>query len=49
MGKQVIIFGNAKMTAEEMKKYADLFIDISRFEKEAIDKFTHIPVKKKEN
>ena len=41
-GKHVIIFGNEEVTAEEMKKYADLFIDINRFTKEQLDKFTHI-------
>jgi|SRR3989344_3107177 len=41
-GKQVIIFGNEEVTAEEMKKYADLFINVNRFTNEQLDKFTHV-------
>lgn len=45
-GKQVIIFGDSKVTAEEMKKYADMFVDIGRFSEEQLDKFSHNPNKK---
>lgn len=45
-GKQIIVFSNSSVTAEEMKKYADMFIDIGRFTKEQLDKFSHIPEKK---
>jgi uncharacterized LabA/DUF88 family protein len=48
MGKQIIIFGDSRVIAEEMKKYSDMFIDIGRFSKEELDKFTHIPEKNKE-
>jgi uncharacterized LabA/DUF88 family protein len=46
MGKQIIIMGNSGVTAEEMKRYADLFIDIGRFTDEQLNKFTHIYIKK---
>lgn len=42
-GKHVIIFGDSSVTAEEMKKYSDMFVDISRFTEEQLNKFTHIP------
>ena len=45
MGKQIIIFGDSRVIAEEMKKYSDMFVDIGRFTKEELDKFTHIPEK----
>jgi uncharacterized LabA/DUF88 family protein len=48
MGKQIIIFGDSRVIAEEMKKYSDMFVDIGRFTKEELDKFTHIPEKNKE-
>lgn len=47
MGKQVVIMGNSNVTAEEMKRHADLFIDIDRFNNEQLNKFTHIPINKK--
>jgi len=43
MGKHIIIFGDASATAEEMKKYSDMFIDIGRFSEEQLNKFTHKP------
>jgi uncharacterized LabA/DUF88 family protein len=42
MGKQIIIMGNSSVTAEEMKRQADLFIDVGRFDEEQLNKFTHI-------
>ena len=48
MGKQIIIFGDDSVTAEEMKRYADMFIDIGRFDNEQLNKFTHMPINKKE-
>lgn len=42
MGKQIILFGNSSVTAEEMKKESDIFIDIGRFTSEQLDKFSHI-------
>ena len=48
MGKQIIIFGNSSVTAEEMKRNADLFIDIGRFSEEQLNKFTHISDEVKE-
>ena len=49
MGKQIIIIGNSNTTAEEMKRYADLFIDIGRFNEEQLNKFTHYYNKKEPN
>lgn len=43
MGKQVFIFGDESVTAEEMKKHADVFINIGRFTEEQLNQFTHIP------
>lgn len=43
MGKHVVIFGDASVTAEEMKKYSDIFVDIGRFSDEQLNKFTHRP------
>lgn len=48
MGKQVIIFGENETTADEMKKYADLFVDIGRFTTEQLNAFSHIPQIKRE-
>lgn len=42
MGKQVIVFGDWSVTAEEIKKIADLYIDVGRFTGEQLDKFTHL-------
>ncbi len=42
MGKQIIIFGDESVTAEEIKRYSDMFIDIGRFDEEQLNKFTHI-------
>jgi uncharacterized LabA/DUF88 family protein len=42
MGKQVIIFSEASVTADEMRKYADLFINLDRLNDEQLDSFTHI-------
>lgn len=49
MGKQVIIVGDRGVTAEEMKKVADLYVDIGKLDKEEINKFTHMPTNKKES
>ena len=49
MGKQIIIIGNSNTSAEEMKRYADLFIDIGRFNEEQLNKFTHYYNKKEPN
>lgn len=49
MGKQIVIMGNSSVTAEEMKRYADLFIDIGRFNEEQLNKFTHNYNKKEPN
>lgn len=43
MGKHIILFANQSVTAEEMKKYSDFFIDLNRFTKEQLDQFSHIP------
>lgn len=43
MGKHIIIFSDANITAEEMKRHADLFIDMGRFSEEQLNRFTHIP------
>jgi len=48
MGKQILILGNSSVTAEEMKREADLFIDVGRFSEEQLNKFTHIPNKQAE-
>lgn len=48
MGKQILILGNSSVTAEEMKREADLFIDVGRFSEEQLNKFTHIPENKGE-
>jgi len=48
MGKQIILFGSSSVTAEEMKKFADFFVDIGRFDKEQLDRFSHVPVEKLE-
>lgn len=45
MGKQIILLGNSSVTAEEMKRWADLFVDIARFSEEQLNNFTHIPNK----
>lgn len=42
MGKQIIIMGNSSVTAEEMKRESDMFIDIRRFTDEQINKFSHV-------
>jgi len=42
MGKQIIVFGDESVTAEEIKRYSDIFIDIRRFDKEQLNKFTHL-------
>ncbi len=47
MGKQTIIVGDRSVTAEEMKKIADLYVDIGKLEKEELNKFTHVPTNKK--
>jgi len=49
MGKHVILFGDESVTAEEMKKYADMFINISRFTEEQLDKFSHFHRNKEED
>ncbi len=48
MGKQVILLGDKESIAEEMKKYADFLIDISRFTGEQLDAFSHVPKIKKD-
>ncbi len=45
LGKHVLIFGDDSVVAEEMKREADLFIDIGRFTNEQLDKISHIPEK----
>lgn len=42
MGKHIILFGDASVTAEEMKKECDLFIDTHRLLEEDLNKFTHV-------
>lgn len=42
LGKHIIIFGDSSVTAEEMKRNADFFIDIGRLKEEELNKFTHI-------
>ena len=42
MGKQIILLGNSDVTAEEMKRHADLFVDVRRFNEEQLNRFTHI-------
>ncbi|MBU4086431.1 MAG: NYN domain-containing protein, partial [Nanoarchaeota archaeon] len=46
MGKQVVIVGDRSVTAEEMKKIADLYADIGKLEKAELNKFTHVPINK---
>ena len=46
MGKHIIILGSSGVTAEEMKRHADWFIDTARFSEEQLNKFTHIPKNK---
>lgn len=41
LGKHVIVFGDNSVMAEEMKKEADLFIDIRRFSDDQLDKISH--------
>jgi len=41
MGKQIVLLGDASVTAEEMKKESDMFIDIGRFNQEQLNKFSH--------
>lgn len=48
MGKQIIIFGENNSISEEMKKYADYFIDIERFTDEQLNQFSHVSQYKKE-
>ncbi len=48
MGKHIIIFGESSTTSEEMKKYADLLVDIGRFNSAQLDEFSHIPNIKKD-
>ncbi len=43
LGKHVIIFGDESVMAEEMKKEADLFINMRRFTDEQMNQITHIP------
>ncbi len=45
LGKHVIIFGDDSVMAEEMKREADLFIDIGRFTDDQLDKISHSPQK----
>jgi len=40
-GKHVILFGDSSVTAEEMKKYADMYVDIGRLKEEELSRFTH--------
>ncbi|MCF7910539.1 NYN domain-containing protein [Candidatus Pacearchaeota archaeon] len=47
MGKQIIILGDESVTAEEIKRSADLFIDLGRMNAEQLNKFTHISNYKK--
>lgn len=49
MGKHIILFGDESVTAEEMKKYSDIFINLGRFTEDQIDKFSHIPKNKDKN
>ena len=42
MGKQIIVFGDESVTAEEIKRVADIFIDIHKLKEEELNKFTHI-------
>lgn len=42
LGKHVILFGDTSVTAEEMKREADIFIDVGRFTEEQLNKFTHV-------
>jgi len=41
MGKQIIIFGDSYVTAEEMKKVADMFVDTGRFIETQLNEFSH--------
>ena len=45
LGKHVLVFGDESVVAEEMKREADLFINIGRFTDEQLDKISHIPEK----
>ncbi len=42
LGKHVIIWGDDSVTAEEMKREADLFVDIGRFTDEQFNKISHL-------
>lgn len=42
LGKHVIILGDDSVTAEEMKREADLFVDIGRFTDEQFNKISHL-------
>jgi uncharacterized LabA/DUF88 family protein len=44
-GKHIIILGDRSATSEEMKREADLFIDIGKLKKDELDAFSHIPDK----
>jgi len=43
LGKHIIIFGDSSVTAEEMKRNADFFIDVGRLKEEELNEFTHVP------
>jgi len=42
MGKQIIVLGDESVTAEEIKRSADMFIDIRKFNEKQLNKFTHL-------
>lgn len=43
LGKHIILFGDRSVTAEELKRNIDLFIDLNRLNESELDKFTHKP------
>lgn len=45
LGKHVIVFGDDSVTSEEMKREADLYINLGRFENKELDKISHIKTK----
>jgi uncharacterized LabA/DUF88 family protein len=42
LGKHVVIFGDETVTSEEMKREADMFINLSRLDDKQLDQISHI-------
>lgn len=41
LGKHVIIFSHSDLMSQELFRDADMFVNIAKFDKEKLDKFTH--------